>query len=156
VAVVNGTFVMAYAYYTSLRFSTSADGKVWVLPQNIIDKPCDPAITMLKDTALVAWRYEDGTNRLAVAPIKDVGNPDTKPSMGEITNVGEKMPELSKHGPALTNLNDRLVLAFVAANETNDLLTSISITGVKWSPGHRIGLSSKMAPALATFYPKSS
>lgn len=155
VAVVNGTFVMAYAYYSSLMFSTSTDGKVWVLPQKIMDKSGEPAITVLNDTAIVGWRYEDGSNRLAVAPIRDVGKPDKKPSLGEITAVGEWIPELSKYGPALTNLGGKLVLAFVAANETNELLTSISIDGVEWLPNQPTGHNSKMAPALATFYPKS-
>jgi hypothetical protein len=41
-------------------------------------------------------------------------------------------------------------------NNTKELLVTTSDGGENWSPGHRIVLSSKMAPALATFYPRSS
>lgn len=149
---MNGTFVMSYVYSSTLRLTSSTDAKVWTFPQVVAEKSGDPAMTVLNGKPVVAWRYNDGTNRLGVATIKDVGGPEEYPSVAAFG----KIAELTNFGPAITSIGNTLVLVFVAAHERNHLLVCTSTDGVTWSSNHRIGQSSKMVPALATFYPKSS
>lgn len=166
-AVLDDKLIMVFVKTTgdTLCFSTPVDAgniHTWQSPQyvvapDIVRNVADPAITVLSNQrlvhdrwewrrkAVVAWRYEDGTNRLGVATIADEGK------VHDYANTGES----SRRGPVITAVDTELFLAFVANNDNNELLVCSSWDGLKWSPSRHIGQSSKTAPALATFYPKS-
>ncbi|MDQ3706452.1 MAG: hypothetical protein M3437_14780 [Chloroflexota bacterium] len=160
VAVLDDKLIMAFVRNNdddTLSYATSADVhsmSTWQSPHNIAREVSDPAIVVLNNrklvnnrweryrTPVVAWRYNNGGNELGVATMGDDG---------KVRDFGN-MSDLSRYGPALTTLDFVLILAFVAADQSNDLLVCTSLDGVKWSPHRRTGLSSSTTPALATSY----
>jgi hypothetical protein len=116
--------------------------------------------------ALTFWRKPDDSGwRLLLAY---VANNDTNDLLtAESTDYGKTWTgsrlvgggESSKCAPALTwwlpdgqPESAQLVLAYVASNDSNDLLTASSTDGINWTGSRLVeGQSSKSAPALTTF-----
>jgi hypothetical protein len=101
-----------------------------------------PALARLKLNRIMAFVANNDSNDLLVCTATLLSNPD-----GLVGLDHHLVHQQSKTAPALANLNETLVLVFVANNASNDLLVCASTDGVNWSANHRVNQQSKSAPA---------
>ena len=96
----------------------------------------------------LAYVADNKSNNLLLTTA--VGSGVVPPTVGVFGAPAQIMgAQSSKTAPALCNTGNFMVLAYVADNESNDLLVTTSVEGM-WTPPVQVKeQSSKMAPALA-------
>jgi len=84
----------------------------------------------------------------------EINQPTTySPETAERT-LGFRMGESSNFTPAVCFHNGQFHMVFAAANNTNELLHSVSGDGLTWTRKNNLGQSTKQAPAIASIHGK--
>jgi hypothetical protein len=148
------TLVLAYVANNEsndLLVTKSSDkGSTWTAPARVSTQSSKtaPALAVLDNTLVLAYVANNESNDLLVTKSGDGGS--TWSASPQVNG------QSSQTAPALAavTVDNRLVLAYVANNSSNDLLWTTSIDGGStWTASAQIntseGQSSKTAPALA-------
>jgi hypothetical protein len=87
-----------------------------------------------------------------------MANPEIKPTAYSPENAEKtsnfRMGESSNFTPAVCFHNGQFHMVFAAANNTNELLHSVSGDGLTWTRKNNLGQSTKQAPAIASIHGK--
>jgi hypothetical protein len=129
----------------SLFISSSANGQTWSSGTEINQfSKLAPALTVWQNKLWLAFVANNDTNDLLVC--NSANGRDWSPAT-QVTNPANQTTKLA---PALAAWDNKLWLAFVANNETNDLLVCSSADGKTWSNTTQVtNPAAKAAPALA-------
>jgi hypothetical protein len=129
-----------------LLISSSANGQTWN-PGTEVNQfsKLAPALAVWQNKLWLAFVADNGTNDLLVCSSANgqAWSPSTV-----VTDQFAK--QFTKMAPALAVWDNKLWLAFVADNDSNDLVICSTADGKTWSPTALVAnQASKMAPALA-------
>jgi hypothetical protein len=152
-----GQLVLAYVAANGsfdLLVSLSKDAVNWSHSAPVTGQSTSvaPAITAFGDKLIIAYVANNGSNDLLVTTSTDgVHWGTSKPVAGPDGPI-ESARQSSPYSPAITAMNGKLFLAYVADNGSYNLFVTTSQDGVTWEPAQWVtGQSSGMAPALAAF-----
>ena len=129
-----------------LLISSSANGQTWN-PGTEVNQfsKLAPALAVWQNKLWLAFVADNATNDLLVC---NSANGKDWSQAALVTN--QVTNQFTKMAPALAVWDNKLWLAFVADNATNDLLICSTANGQTWSQPHSWPTrSSKMAPTLA-------
>ena len=140
--------------HESLLTSFSGNGEDWSVDSPVMNpsqsqsSKCPPALAVFQNKLWIAFVASNDTNQLLIC--------NSSNGTDWSNNIPVKNPsrsQSSKRAPALAVYQNKLWIAFVASNDTNQLLVCNSSNGTDWTddipvrnPGQ--SQSSKAAPAL--------
>jgi flagellar biosynthesis regulator FlaF len=111
---------------------------------------CAPSLTVFNGELWLGFTADNSSNNLLVCSIGAL--PNFGPQWSGLNFAGNTpLGQTTKAAPSLLEFNGALWMAFVANNNTNDLLTCSSSDSLNWSATYPVGQASKTAPALAIF-----
>ena len=140
--------------YNSLLTSYSGNGQDWSVdsqvknPSQSQSSKAAPALAVFQNKLWIAFVANDASNQLLIC---NSGNGQDWSDNSQVKNPNQS--QSSKAAPALAVFQNKLWIAFVASNNTNQLLICNSGNGQDWSDNSQVknpsqSQSSKASPAL--------
>ncbi len=109
-----------------------------------------PSLAALGTKLFMAFVADNNSNEILICSTPGLVGAAVTPRWMGLNGAGNTpVGQSSKFVPSLATLKDRLYMAFVADNDSNQLLLCSSADGLTWSANTRIGQASKTAPSLA-------
>jgi hypothetical protein len=146
--VFNNKLYMAYVadYSYQLMIASSSDGTTWSPGTPILNQYTDatPALAVYNNKLFIAFVANNKSNSLLIASYDGTNwSGDSQVSNSSIT-------QYSYWPPSLAVYNNKLYVAFVAANSSGNVLIA-SYDGTNWSNDTNINQVTRAAPALIVY-----